>query len=110
MYFFQEPPAIKKSDKIVMDEVPSAPPGVIELPATPELVKNIDNGVDDLEGDEKKLNGDIQDLLEDEERKYLKFYPYMTSQYFLPKLPKSFSNPLPRPHHPPRSRSLDDNI
>ena len=78
-----------------MDEAP--PPGVIESPATPEIVK------EETAVDEPQLNGDVQ---QDEERKYLKFYPYMTSKHFLPKLPKSFSNPLPSIQHPTGSESI----
>ena len=61
-----------------MDEVKL--PGVVEQPATPETGENTD---------EKQPNGE-------EESKYLKFYPFMTSEYYVPKLPKSFSNPLPQ--------------
>ena len=82
-----------------MDEAP--PPGVIESPATPEIVK------EETAVDEPQLNGDVQ---QDEERKYLKFYPYMTSKHFLPKLPKSFSNPLPSIQNPNFSDSINDSI
>ena len=37
--------------------------------------------------EEIQPNGDVQ---QGEESKYLKFYPYMTSDYFLPKLPIVF--------------------
>ena len=80
-----------------MDEAP--PPGVVESPATPEILKE-ENAID-----EPQLNGDVQ---QDEERKYLKFYPYMTSKHFLSQLPKSFSTPMSSFQNIPRSRSLDN--
>ena len=72
--------------------------GVVEQPATPEVIKEENNE------EEIQPNGDVQ---QEEESKYLKFYPYMTSDSFLPKLPIVFQTLSLRHTTPPLSEDSE---
>ena len=54
--------------------------------------------------EEFQPNGDVQ---QEEESKYLKFYPYMTSDSFLPKLPIVFQTLSLRHTTPPPSEDSE---
>ena len=59
LFILQEPETIKKSDRLITD---SAPPGVVESPATPEVPNGNAEGTYDLISVTKLLNFGYQHL------------------------------------------------